>query len=277
MANKLLLICFLALGIVLGLYIQAVFFTPELDTEVNSRIDHFLKENPEVVFNSLQKDSVRLFDLVLEGQDKKRHEATVAGWRNQLEHPMKVKFDTSRPLRGNKNAPITILEFSDFQCPHCYRASKTIRELLKKYPDLIKVYFLNFPLRSHKEARIAAQYFEAAGMQDHDKAWTMHDLLFDNQAAVKTGGEDWIKKQAAEIGLDVDRLVADAHSEKVTKLIENDLEMTDTYELAGAPSFIINGVLIAGAAPPSEFEELINMILDNQKKQSGETKEKPKE
>ncbi len=264
MANKLLLFCFLALGIVLGLYIQAVFFTPELDVEVNSRIDHFLKENPEIVYDMLSKDSERLFDLVLEGQENKRHSAMVESWQRQIENPMKVKFDTTRPMRGKENAPITILEFSDFQCPHCARASHTIRQLLKKYPDQIKVYFLNFPLKSHKEARIAAQFFEAAGLQDHAKAWVLHDLLFDNQEAVKKGGEDWIKQQADKLGLDVERLVADAHGDLVNDRIENDLELTDIHELAGAPSFVINGVLIAGAAPPQEFEELIKMILENQ-------------
>ncbi len=268
MANKLLLLCFLALGIILGLYIQAVFFTPELDLEVNTRVEHFLTENPEVVFDMLSKDSERLFDLVLEGQENKRHSAMIESWQRQIDNPMQVKFDTSRPMRGNENAPITILEFSDFQCPHCSRASRTIRQLVKKHPDLIKVYFLNFPLRSHKEARIAAQYFEAAGLQDHDKAWKLHDLLFDNQAEVKKGGEDWIKQQAGELGLDVVRLDADAHGERVADQIKSDLELTDIHELAGAPSFVINGVLISGAAPPQEFEEVIKMILENSKKAS---------
>lgn len=268
MANKVLLLSFLALGIILGLYIQAVFFTPELDTEVNTRIGHFMEENPEMVFQALQNDSVRLFDIVVEGQENKRHEAVVSNWMNQLKKPMKVKFDTSRPVRGNPDAPITILEFSDFQCPHCARGSRTIRQLLQKYPDLIKVYFLNFPLRSHKAARIAAQYFEAAGLQSHDKAWRLNDLMFDNQAAVKKDGVTWIKQKAADLGLDVEQLEADANGEQIAKRIESDLDLTDTHDLAGAPSFIVNGVLIAGAAPPQEFEELINIIRKDQEKTS---------
>lgn len=265
MANKLLLICFLALGIILGLYIQAVFFTPELDTEINSRIEMYLQENPDIVFGMLEKDSERLFELVLQGQDNKRHSAMRESWQRQIEKPTRVKFDTTRPMRGKPDAPITILEFSDFQCPHCARAFRVIHQLQEKHPDLIKLYFLNFPLKSHKEARVAAQYFTAAGLQDHAKAWKLHDLLFTNQANVKNGGEAWILQQAKKLGLDVEKLQADAHSAQVEDIIEGDLELTDIHELAGAPSFLVNGVLISGAAPPAEFEELFEMLLDAQK------------
>jgi len=180
----------------------------------------------------------------------------------QFKNPTVVPVGSS-PVKGPKDAPITIIEFSDFECPYCSRANNTVEEVLKKYPNKVKVVFKNLPLPFHKEAKPAAAAALAAGEQG--KFWEMHDALFANQRGLNSA---FYKTTAEKLGLDVDKFIADMKSEKVQKQIEEDTKLASQNGITGTPGFFINGVLLKGAQPLPAFQRVIDRWLEKEKANS---------
>ena len=233
-------------------------------TEVTpAMIEEGIRKNPRMILDLIQQYPEEIFDMVLAGQDIKRSKARDAQIAEQLNNPVTVNYSEDRPIRGKKDAPITIVEVSDFQCPHCSSASKTVEDVLKAYPDDVNLVFLHMPLSSHEVAPLAAAYFEAASMQDEAKAWKLHDLFFANQKELYEKGTPWIRKQAEDLGLDMVRLQEDLIGDEVRKRMEADLEESKRIGLRGTPSFIVGGVLISGAVPENEFIEVVEKVKQN--------------
>ena len=180
----------------------------------------------------------------------------------QFKNPTVVPVGSS-PVKGPKDAPITIIEFSDFECPYCSRANNTVEEVLKKYPNKVKVVFKNLPLPFHKEAKPAAAAALAAGEQG--KFWEMHDALFANQRGLNSA---FYKTTAEKLGLDVDKFITDMKSEKVQKQIEEDTKLASQNGITGTPGFFINGVLLKGAQPLPAFQRVIDRWLEKEKANS---------
>jgi len=161
------------------------------------------------------------------------------------------------PSLGSENAPITIVEFSDFQCPYCARFEQdTFPELKSRYIDtgLVKIVFRDFPLTSiHQYAQKAAEASECADEQD--KFWEYHDLLFSNQNALEVSS---LKGYAFSIGLDTQQFDSCLDSGKYKDEVQKDMEDGISYGVTGTPAFFVNGKLLTGAQPFSEFERLIN-------------------
>ena len=139
-------------------------------------------------------------------------------------------------VKGNKNAPITITEFSDFQCPYCSRLQPTLSDVLKAYPEDVKLVFKDFPLSFHKQARNAAKAARAAGEQG--KYWEMHDLIF---ADFNKLTDNSYKEYATKLGLDVNKFTADFSSNKYDALIQQDIALGRQAGVTGTPSLFLNG------------------------------------
>ena len=159
-------------------------------------------------------------------------------------------------LRGPADAPVTVVEFSDFQCPFCKRMQSTISELRQKYPDNVNWRFKDLPLVSiHSGAQYAAEASRCAGEQD--KFWEYRDALF-NEARVT----DEIHPGLAEkLGLDKTAFEACLTSRKYKEAVEADSEEAQSLGITGTPAFIVNGILISGAQPIEEFIRIINSEL----------------
>jgi protein-disulfide isomerase len=142
----------------------------------------------------------------------------------------------SSAIKGNKNAPVTIVEFSDYQCPYCSRLQPTLTEVLKAYPKDVKLVFKDFPLSFHKEAKNAAKAARAAGEQG--KYWEMHDLIFEKFSTVN---EAMFKEFAGKLNLDLNKFNADYSSTKYDQLIQQDINMGRTAGVTGTPSLFLNG------------------------------------
>jgi len=142
----------------------------------------------------------------------------------------------SSAIKGNKNAPITIVEFSDFQCPYCSRLQPTLNQVLKAYPKDVKLVFKDFPLSFHKQAKNAAKAARAAG--DQGKYWEMHDLIFEKFSTVN---EAMMKEFAAKLKLDMNKFNADYASTKYDQLIQQDINLARTVGVTGTPSLFLNG------------------------------------
>jgi protein-disulfide isomerase len=165
------------------------------------------------------------------------------------------------PVIGAKNAPVTIVAFSDFQCPFCGRVVPTLKELEKQYEGKIKVAFKNQPLPFHQNARIAAN----AGLAAHEqgKFWEMHDKMFANQQALDRAS---LERYAQEVGLDMGKFKAALDSNKFDAQITKDSNEGQAIGANGTPTFFINGRQLVGAQPIEQFKAMIDDELSKKKK-----------
>ena len=158
------------------------------------------------------------------------------------------------PVRGPKNAPVTIVEFSDFQCPFCAEAKPLLEQVLKAYPDDVKLVFKQFPLSSiHDHAMAAAKATVAAGYQN--KFWEMHDILFENNRDLSY---DKLKDYAGKIGLNVAVWEEDFQALDVQQAISRDLRTGKAADVDGTPAFFVNGRRVIDRS----FETFKTMIED---------------
>ncbi len=165
-----------------------------------------------------------------------------------------------RIVRGNPDAPLTIVEFTDFQCPYCSNGARTVSAMMAKYEGKVKLVVKHYPLPFHPAALPAALYFEAIALQSPDKAWQFYDAVFAN-ARQLIDGEDFLKAVAASVGADMSRLEKDARSPEIYKKIAADKQEFEQAKYDGVPVFIINGKVLVGAQPPAKFIEAIDAAL----------------
>ncbi|WP_317987917.1 DsbA family protein [Hyalangium gracile] len=179
----------------------------------------------------------------------------------QISLPEKrVQVAATGPSKGPENAPVTIVEFSDFQCPFCSRAKNTVDEVVKSYGDQVRLVFRHFPLSFHKEAPKAAEASACAA--DQNKFWEYHDKLFANQQALTV---DDLKKHAADLGLDTARFNECLDSGKKAELVKKDMADGEKVGVSGTPAFFINGIVLSGAVPAEEFKTIIDSELKKKK------------
>jgi protein-disulfide isomerase len=152
-----------------------------------------------------------------------------------LSDPVKITTKGS-PSKGPERARITVVEFSDFQCPYCSRAVAQVDAILRAYPNDIKLVFRQFPLEIHSEARMAAEASLAANEQG--KFWQMHDKLFENFRQLS---RDNIFAWAKQIGLDMEEFKVDLQSGKFRPVVDKDVADGVDAGVQGTPTFFING------------------------------------
>jgi protein-disulfide isomerase len=161
------------------------------------------------------------------------------------------------PSKGPKSAPVTIVEFSDFQCPFCGRVEPTLKQIEDKYKGKIRFVFRNYPLPFHQHAELAAEAAMAA--KEQGKFWEMHDKMFSNQTALERAD---LEKYAQEIGLNVDKFKADLDSGKLKGEVNTDVQYANSLGGGmGTPTFFINGHKVSGAMPFQSFAQVIDEQL----------------
>lgn len=161
---------------------------------------------------------------------------------------------------GNPAAPVTIVEFTDFQCPYCSKGAQTVKQIMAKYEGKVRLIVRHFPLQSHPAAMPAALYFEAIALQSPEKAWNFYDMLFSDQQKL-SGGEDYLKKVAGGLGVDMEKLAKDLGNENIKARIAADMKGFETSRFDGVPVFVINGTVLIGAQPIEIFTEVIDAAL----------------
>ena len=231
-------------------------------------LEKAVESNPDIVFNAIKKNPKKFVEVVNEAvrtaqessrEDQEKEEQTRL--EEEFKNPKQAVVEDGRVIFGSKDAPITIIEYSDFQCPYCARGFQTVKEVEKMFGDKVRIVFKHLPLDFHPMAMPAARYFEAIALQDHKKAEKFHDEVFSNQKDLNQGGEDFLKKMAKKVGADVKKAEKDLKSEAVTKRIEADMAEAKKFDFSGTPGFLINGVSIKGAYPPQEFKKIIDRHL----------------
>ncbi|HXW84330.1 MAG TPA: thioredoxin domain-containing protein [Candidatus Binataceae bacterium] len=164
------------------------------------------------------------------------------------------------PELGPADAPVTIVEFADFQCPFCGRSEPTIKALRSKYGDKIKLIYMDFPLPMHSNALDAAKAARCANEQG--KFWPYHDELFANQTKLTPAD---LKSYAKQTGLDTAKFDDCFDKSKYESEVEKDMAEGRKLGVDGTPAFFIDGRLVSGAQPPEQFETVIDDELANKK------------
>jgi len=159
---------------------------------------------------------------------------------------------------GNKNAKVTMIIYTDFECPFCLKHAEVTKALKDKYGDKIKMVIRNFPLSFHAQAQKAAEAYECAGEQG--KAWQMNESLFAANSA-KTMSVDTWKSEAKKLGLDTKKFNTCLDSGKYAEKITKQQEAGSAAGVEGTPATFINGVLLSGAMPQATYETEIDALL----------------
>jgi protein-disulfide isomerase len=175
--------------------------------------------------------------------------------------PIRVEVAATGPAKGPANAPVTIVEFSDFQCPFCSRLTPTLAEVEKKYGDKIRLVFRQYPLPFHQNAQKAAEASLCAA--DQGKFWELHDAMFGNQGEL---GVDQLKAKAASLGLNADKFNKCLDSGEKAAAIQADVKAGSAAGVSGTPAMFINGRFINGAVPIDQ----ITTVIDDELRRAGQ-------
>ena len=201
--------------------------------------------------------------------EQKKSEA-VAKYVNALtkNNPVEIYFSRPKgvdvplgdaPVWGKADAPVTIVEFSDFQCPFCSRAADVVTEVKKKYgKSKVKIAFKHFPLPSHPEAKPASIASMCVADQSSDNFWKYHDLVFKNQRELSP---EKLEEYAKKVGANIEKFKACFSSNKFQTLVESDQQQGEKLGVRATPTFFVNGRLISGAQPIEKFSEIIDEEL----------------
>jgi protein-disulfide isomerase len=227
----------------------------------------FVKEKniPEQNLNDQVKE--RIFAYMKEQKREETIQAAVSKLTKGT--PVEVYFKKPKsniqvevgdaPTAGGDNAKVNVIVFSDFQCPFCGRAAKTVSDIKKKYGNKIKIAFKQFPLPMHKDAEPASQASLCVNEQGKDKFWKFHDIAF--AAQDKLDAEN-LAKHAKAAGADEKKFKECFDSKKYAEAVKKDMAYGEKLGVRSTPTFFVNGQLLSGALPIEQFSEVIDEELD---------------
>ena len=220
---------------------------PEILAEV-------IEENPKLIMEALNKASLKMREEQLKTAEKEREQQMEEEFKN----PRKPKLDEKRVFFGKASAPITIVEYSDFQCYYCQKANnEAVKQVLDKYKGKVRVLYKHLPFQQHAE--IAAKYYEAVAKLDKSKAKPFHDKVFAKQVELRGKGEKLLESVVKDIGLDVKKVKKELSN--VADVVQEDKAEALKFGFRGTPAFLVNGVTLNGAQPFSRFQWVINRHL----------------
>lgn len=242
-------------------------------------IEKTLENNPEILYNVIKKNPAGFMETLREAaQNAQKEEIENArkqeeqDRKQEFENPKKYSIEESRPVLGNRNAPVVIVEYSDLQCPFCARGNNTMEEVKKAYGDKVAFVFKHLPLEGkHPNARRGSEYFEAIAMEDVDKAFKFKSLVFDNQQATYGAADkaeklyEKLTKQAGANLAAVQKNLKNKSS-MIKERIDADIQEATKNGIEGTPGFLINGVSLKGAYPFPEFKKIIDEWLERKGK-----------
>lgn len=236
------------------------------DEKLKQQITKILKDDPKVLTEAIEKHPAEFIEALQkaaknaqEEMGKKREDDDKKKMEESFEKPLNAEIRSDEAIRGPKNAQLTLVEYSDFECPFCSRGYETVVALLKKYEGNIRFIYKHLPLSFHEQAMISAKYYEAIRLQDEKKAFAFHDEVFKNQRKLKNGVA-FLDATAKQVGADMGKLKKDLNSEAVTKRIEDDMKEAGSFGMQGTPGFLLNGVPVRGAYPPEYFVNIVEEL-----------------
>jgi protein-disulfide isomerase len=231
-----------------------------------AQLKKILKDNPDILTETFEAHPFKMTQAMMKAHQSAQKESREQAEKEEKEtreaefkSPKSPEIAKERAVLGNPNAAVTVVEYSDFQCPYCRRGFQTVKELEKKYGDKIRIVFKHLPLEFHPLAMPAAKRFEAIVMQNPKKAYEFHDLVFDKQGEMKD--EKFLDDMAKKAGVDLAKMKKDMESDRVKTTIQSDMDEAQKFGITGTPGFIVGGISLKGAYPTPAFEEIIDRRL----------------
>lgn len=178
-----------------------------------------------------------------------------------VKNSRRPSLESERRLIGSANSEITVVEYADFECPACQFASEGLSRFMEKHQGKTQFYFKHMPLSFHKMAYPTAQYFEAIRMQDKTKALKFLEYVFQNQGSLSE--EDFLKKAAKKLAVNMEKLVEDIKSEQVRRIIEADQKEFRELDFNGVPVILLNGTVLEGAQDFDSLEKVLKSSNPN--------------
>ncbi len=206
--------------------------------QIKPRIEQYLEQQKEE-----QRRAAFMEEL------KKKYKTETA-----LRPPVVAVETAGRPEKGGgTKAPVTIIAFSDYECPFCGRAEGVVGQVMKTYGDKVRLVFRDYPLPMHPHAHEAAIAANCANAQG--KFWDYHDKLFSNQTALE---ENNLKQYAKDLGLDEGKFSQCLSDKSIEAAVQKDMDDGSKVGVTGTPAFFINGRMLSGAQPFEKFKEVID-------------------
>jgi len=217
--------------------------------KIESIVKEYIRSHPEELADSLNK-------YAADRRGKEQELKFKQSLTNRVSVPLEGSFS-----QGDENAPVTLVEFSDFECPFCARVNDTLKQIRNKYDGKLRVVFKNFPLVSiHHKAIEAARAAMAAGEQG--KFWEYRNILLSRQGLWKVADSKPVFLKFAEgLGLDKDRFAKDMENKEYDKHVQDDMKLGQSLGVRATPTFFINGVMVQGAVGLDYFERVIDTLL----------------
>jgi len=184
-----------------------------------------------------------------------------------LLEPSRIEVEAIGPSKGPDDAVVTIIEFSDFQCPFCQRVVPTIDQIVAKYPTEVRFVFRNLPLSNiHPRAQAAAE--AAACANNQGRFWDYHDLLFANNRAF---ADEDLERYASEVGLELEAFRQCVQNRETRQIVDADSAVAEELQISGTPSFLINGIPLHGAQSLEAFSQIIDAEIERSASDASET------
>ncbi len=215
------------------------------ENKLREIVKEVIKENPKLIYDTVN-------NYTRNQRKKKQEKLLEESFKNRVKDPVA----DNNPTKGPEDALITIIEYTDFECPYCARGANTVDKIMRIYPEKVRLVFKNLPLSFHKQAIPAARAALAAGKQG--KFWQYHDLLFKNFSGLNEG---MFLNFARDLGFDMGRFNTDRNSEEIAKQIQSEQAQAAVLKLTGTPAFVVNGVVIRGAQSLDYFKGVIDRLL----------------
>lgn len=238
-----------------------------------SQLKKTIEANPDIVFAAIEKDPVKFFEVVRAAQQKAQETGQNDKIKSEVDRVLEETKNPKKPMIadnrvvGKLDAPITIVEYSDYNCGHCAHAHETVEKIKEKYGDKVRFVFKNYPVldATTQTSKMAAEYAEALGLQGVDKMYAFHSEVFSKQSELHDRKEAFLKEAlktvAEKTGADAAKAQKDLKSAAVKKILAEDFKEASDFGFQGTPAFLVNGAALPGAYPVEAFYQIIDALL----------------
>ncbi len=227
-----------------------------------------LKNNPSIIIDIINENPALFVDALQKAQDKTKQRRSAKNEKKNkgrfnaaLNKPFKPKISPNDAIRGTQNAPIVIVEYSDFQCRYCAKANKVVQNLLQKYEGKIQFIYKHAPSSLSDKAKLAAQYYEAIRMQSNKVAFKFYDNVFKNPQGL-SGGEAYLIALAKIAGVDTVLLKQTLKNKIVliNEKIQEDINEGKKFGIQTTPAFLVNGIPVKDIYTVDYFDNIIQLL-----------------
>ncbi len=232
------------------------------------QIQALLVKKPEILFAAIEAHPAEFLAVLNKAaraaqgsQQTLQLQADSIRIEQELRDPKHAAID-HRAVLGNPSAPVTIVEYTDFECPYCRQERDVLVELFKLYGDQVRLVVKQMPVvELHPRAMAAALMYEAIARQDANKAYRFYDDVYEHQDLLQQQGQQFLETAAKRAGADVARAVRDQQSDPIKAVVAADMAEGKGFGFTGTPGFLVNGVSLQGAYPLASFRTLIDREL----------------